>query len=93
MAAQKKGSTATKGGQGQSGAKDGQKEPTSSTAGLEVTAIHAGFRRAGLAWSNKPTRVKVDDLTDEQVALLKACPGLTVTEIDLADANEQGEQA
>jgi hypothetical protein len=43
-----------------------------------------------MVWSNKPIQVKCADLTDEQIALLKACPGLKVKEIDLK-ANEVGQ--
>jgi hypothetical protein len=71
-----------------------------STAGLEVTATRDGFRRAGLVWGRKPARVKLSDLSDEQLALLYNCPGLTVTEVDLAagmtdkaGAAEEGEEA
>lgn len=91
MATPKKGAKATKGGPDD--ANDGQNKPASSTAGLEVTATHAGFRRAGLVWSNKPIQVKLADLTDDQVALIKGCPGLTVKEVELADDEEQGDQA
>jgi hypothetical protein len=70
---------------------------TASTVGLEVTATRDGFRRAGLVWGRKPARVKLSDLSDEQLTLLYNCPGLTVTEVDLAadmaDAAEEGEEA
>ena len=51
---------------------------------LSVASRVEGFRRAGRAWSKSEITVALADLTDEQVAQLKAEPLLTVTEIELA---------
>jgi hypothetical protein len=48
---------------------------------LRVTAKTNGFRRAGRAWSDKPTVVPVADFTEEQVAALKEEPRLVVEEL------------
>jgi len=48
--------------------------------GLRITAAREGFRRAGRAWSRQPTDVPLADLSDDQVAMLRAEPMLTVEE-------------
>lgn len=64
----------------------GQEQGTSGTVpGLEVTAILDGFNRAGLAWSDKPTKVKLSDLTEEQIAEIKRCPGLIKKDVEMED--------
>jgi hypothetical protein len=67
------------------GATGDQRNPASSTAGLKVTAILDGFCRAGLSWSDRPTFVRVSDLTEEQIDEMKRCPGLTVVEVELEE--------
>ena len=47
---------------------------------LRVTAKRDGFRRAGRAWSGT-TEVPVSELTEDQVAALKAEPMLVVEEV------------
>lgn len=55
-----------------------------SVKGLRITAKREGFRRAGHAWSVQPTEIPLDDLSDDQVAMLKAeTTMLTVEEITL----------
>lgn len=43
---------------------------------IRVRATHDGYRRAGRKWSRQPT--EVDDLTKEQIEVLKADPRITV---------------
>lgn len=60
--------------------------------GLEVSSTRDGFRRAGLSWSKKPTVVALADLTEDQVAMLKADPVLKVREVEMpADAENDNE--
>ena len=54
-----------------------------STHGLKVTSSQAGFRRAGRAWNTTPTVIALSELTDDQVALLKDEPMLSVELVDL----------
>ncbi len=51
----------------------------------------AGFRRAGYRFSVEPTVISVADLSEEQIAALKAEPNLLVEEVDL-DAGEAPEK-
>lgn len=51
--------------------------------GLRVTAKREGFRRAGRAWSMSPTEVLLAELSDTEIALLKAETMLAVEEITL----------
>ena len=67
---------------------------TENTRGLEVISSRDGFRRAGFAWSKKPTIVPLDQLSEEQVQQLKDEPALTVREVDMpapADASTESE--
>ncbi len=57
-----------------------KKEPVKA---LSVASKDNGFRRAGRAWSAAATVVPLSELSDEQVAQLKAELLLTVTEVDL----------
>lgn len=50
---------------------------------LKVVAKAEGFRRAGRAWSTKPTTVPLAELQAEQVEALHAEPALVVTEVDI----------
>lgn len=60
--------------------------PSQETEELEVKKVlvvvtkHAGFRRAGFMFGKDETRLLLSELTDEQVAMLKAEPMLVVTE-------------
>lgn len=49
---------------------------------LSVTSRVEGFRRAGRAWSGVATIVTLTELSDEQVAMLKSEPMLTVIEVE-----------
>lgn len=51
--------------------------------GLRITAKREGFRRAGRAWSSEPTEVLLADLSEGEIALLKAETMLTVEEVVL----------
>lgn len=53
---------------------------------LRITAAREGFRRAGRAWSKTPVDVPLADLTDDQVALLRAESLLTVEDITIEAA-------
>ncbi len=78
--------TATKkDAQGNKKGKDQGQDTSGTVPGLEVTAILHGFSRAGLSWSDRPTKVKVSDLTEDQIKEIKRCPGLTVKEIEMED--------
>jgi hypothetical protein len=83
MVSPKKGASAAKDAKSPTPGATGNQ--TSSTAGLKVTAILDGFCRAGLSWSDRPTFVRVSDLTEEQIAEMKRCPGLTVVDVELED--------
>lgn len=61
-----------------------QKTAGKTIAGLRVVAKTAGFRRAGRAWSDKPTEVPVSEFKREQLAQLRADPGLIVIDTELA---------
>lgn len=88
MATRKNAPAAAHGGSGAEAKQDGKNVSSTSTAGLEVTSKTDGFRRAGMIWSRTPKRIKLSDLTDEQEALLRKCPGLTVTDVDMAADSE-----
>jgi hypothetical protein len=83
MATQKKDAQVAPGGTGQADAGTGGACTTSSTAGLAVSAIRDGFRRAGLVWNRKQKEVLLSTLTATQIEQIKKCPGLSVTEIDI----------
>lgn len=51
--------------------------------GLRITAKREGFRRAGRVWSLVPTEVLLDELSEDEIAMLKAETMLTVEEINL----------
>lgn len=51
---------------------------------LQVVSKRDGFRRAGREWHGTTT-VGREELTDEQLALLKAEPMLVVLEVDAQD--------
>ncbi|EAU53531.1 HI1506-related protein [Mariprofundus ferrooxydans] len=61
--------------------KAGKKAPA-----LSITSSVEGFRRAGHAFGSKETIIKLSDLSDEQIAALKAEPKLAVTETTVAGA-------
>lgn len=51
---------------------------------LRISAKREGFRRAGRAWSVSPTEVLLAELTENEIAMLKAeMIMLTVEEINL----------
>lgn len=56
---------------------------------IEVTAIRAGFRRAGRAFGRTPTRIDLDELTEAELRMLLDEPALTVAPlaVDAATAN------
>lgn len=43
-----------------------------------VTSTHEGFRRGGRAWSKTPTKVAIEELTQEQLDQINREPLLTV---------------
>lgn len=43
-----------------------------------VTPPHDGYRRAGRAWTQEPTRVAVDALSAEQLHELQSDPLITI---------------
>ncbi|MCP5246063.1 MAG: hypothetical protein H6937_08975 [Burkholderiales bacterium] len=47
---------------------------------LKVVSSREGFRRAGHRFGKEPVTLRLDDLTDEQIAMLKAESMLVVTE-------------
>lgn len=57
------------------------KSPPDAATALSVTARRDGFRRAGRAWSVQPTTVPLAELSDDQVAQLRAEPMLTVEDV------------
>lgn len=67
-----------------------QGHDANSSPGLKVTAKLDGFCRAGLTWSDRPTVVKLSVLNEDQIAEIKRCPGLIVTEVDVEE-DEPGE--
>jgi len=66
--------------------KPNKKDAPPDNAGLEVSANLEGFRRGDRAWSVRPTRVKLSEFSAEQLAAMRTCPGLTVKDITLTDA-------
>lgn len=48
--------------------------PATEAIALHVTALRAGFRRAGRAWPAERTPVAAGDLSEEQIAQLQADP-------------------
>jgi len=67
----------------------GQNSSTKSIPGLEVTSTRDGFRRAGRPWFKQPTVVRLDELTKEQVAMLRNDPDLTVREVEVPAGEEE----
>lgn len=55
---------------------------------LTITANREGFRRAGHAFGREPVQLAESDLTEEQIAMLKAEPMLTVIESSIEGAGE-----
>lgn len=51
---------------------------------LVISAFRDGFRRAGRAWTRAEQTVAIADLTNEQVAAIRAEPNLSVKPIVLA---------
>ena len=49
---------------------------------LVIVSSREGFRRAGHRFGKEPVTLRLADLTDEQVAMLKAEPMLVVTETE-----------
>lgn len=52
---------------------------------LIVRSVAASFRRAGMAFSQKPRTLVLDDLTTDQVEALESEPNLVVKEGSVAD--------
>lgn len=50
---------------------------------LSVIASRAGFRRGGFAWGKEATVVKLSELSDEQIELIKGEGLLSVTEVEV----------
>ncbi|MCJ8285108.1 HI1506-related protein [Halomonas sp.] len=71
------------------GAKQGSKEKRDA---LRVRALGERFRRAGLAFGRNETVLYVDELSDDQVAALKAEPRLVVIEDRLHEQVETGDE-
>lgn len=63
-------------------------EETQAFNGLRITSQREGFRRAGRAWGKAPVDVPMADLSDEEIALLKAESMLTVEDITIEAAAE-----
>ncbi len=59
------------------------KPKSKKVPGLRVSALVAGFRRAGRAWPAEATEVSADEFTKPQIAALKAEPGLRVTDCEI----------
>lgn len=53
---------------------------------LRIVSKRAGFRRAGISHPDRPVFHRLSDLTEAQVAALKAEPMLIVDEMDPPDA-------
>lgn len=64
-------------------ADENKQQKVKTVAGLRVSAKAEGFRRGGRAWTVAPQEVPVSDFNKEQLAQLKSCPGMTVTEIEI----------
>lgn len=60
-----------------------EQNATATVPVLRVQSIRAGFRRAGRAWTVEPVDVPLSDLSEAQVAQLKAEPLLVVAEITI----------
>lgn len=66
-----------------------QKPKTKKIPGLRISALAAGFRRAGRAWGTEATDVPASEFDKAQIAALKAEPGLRVTECEIEVAIEE----
>lgn len=55
---------------------------------LTITASREGFRRAGHAFGREPVELVEDELSSEQIAMLKAEPVLTVIESEGEDEDQ-----
>lgn len=55
---------------------------------LTITASREGFRRAGHAFGREPVELSEDELTGEQIAMLKVEPMLTVIESSIEGDGE-----
>lgn len=58
---------------------------------LRISAKTDNFRRAGLAFTRTPIDMPMDDLTQAQIAALKAEPMLVVAEVEIVAAAEESE--
>lgn len=50
---------------------------------LSVVSSREGFRRTHRAWSKTPTIIKLSELSDEEILMIKGEPMLTVTEVEI----------
>lgn len=71
---------AAKAGTGKAGQEQqsGKTRIAESTAGLAVTSIRDGFRRAGYSFGKQPTVIPVSDLSEEQMEAIANEPMLSV---------------
>lgn len=56
---------------------------TKKVPALRVASKREGFRRAGRAWYTMPVEVFLSDLTEDQLAQIRAEPMLDVTDIEV----------
>lgn len=63
------------------------KKQTKKTAALAITAKTGPYRRAGLAFGTEPREIPIDDLTKEQIEMLKADSELVIEPTEVADRN------
>jgi len=59
------------------------KVKTKKVPGLRISALAAGFRRAGRAWGAEAEEVEAAQFNKTQIAALKAEPGLRVTDCEI----------
>ena len=66
------------------------KPKTKKVPGLLISALVAGFRRAGRAWPAEPVEVPASEFSKAQLAALKAEPGLRVSECEIEVSAPEG---
>lgn len=59
------------------------KVKTRKVPGLRISALVAGFRRAGRAWGTDAEDVEAAQFSKAQIAALKAEPGLRVMDCEI----------
>lgn len=81
---------ADKAGQGQQAGKTSIGE---STAGLAVSSMRDGFRRAGRTFSKQPTVIAVSELSEEEIEAIANEPMLSVRAVRIEpEAAESGNE-